>query len=128
MGRGSSNGRPGAGGGGTRSARSWLEAELTKADAPIDPSKTGANFRSLPKAFQKNIEDNLKLSDTFKTYARAGTPLQDEWTTSMRGVNGKRKVLTDLVNGRINYTVKDRNKILLQTTNKNQVANKIAEF
>lgn len=41
---------------------------------------------------------------------------------------GKRKVITEYVDGKIRYTVKNKNKILLRTNSKEQAANKIAEF
>lgn len=106
-----------------------LDRSIISAKSPIDESKAGASYRKLPDAFKRSIERNLVPSDDFIGYARSGSvSLTDEWTTSVRGMKGKQKVITAIKDGKVHYTVKSRNKVLLQTNDKNRVANKIAEF
>ena len=101
---------------------------LELAAKDIDETKTGASFRKLSSSLKRNIEVNLIPSKTLKDALQKGnTNLEDTWRTSIKGV-GARQVISKGVNGKIEYTVKNRNKILLKTTDKNKTANKIAEF
>ena len=101
---------------------------LELAAKDIDETKTGASFRKLPSSLKRNIEVNLMPSKTLKDALQKGnTNIDDTWRTSIKGV-GARQVISKGVNGKIEYTVKNRNKILLKTTDKNKAANKIAEF
>ena len=94
----------------------------------IDETKTGASFRKLSSSLKRNIDVNLTPSKALKDALQKGnTNLEDTWKTSVKGV-GARQVISKGVNGKIEYTVKNRNKILLKTTDKNKAANKIAEF
>lgn len=96
----------------------------------IDGMKAGANFRKLPQAFKNNIEEQLKPSRTIMNLWKNGNKnnATDEWTVGIRGVKEKQKVIMSLEKGKVTYTIKRRNKILLKTTNRNQTANKIAEY
>ena len=119
-GRGASSGKARGGGGYSKSL------ELAAKD--IDETKTGASFRKLSSSLKRNIEVNLIPSKTLKDALQKGnTNIEDTWRTSIKGV-GARQVISKGVNGKIEYTVKNRNKILLKTTDKNKTANKIAEF
>ena len=101
---------------------------LELAAKDIDETKTGASFRKLSSSLKRNIEVNLMPSKTLKYALQKGnTNIDDTWRTSIKGV-GARQVILKGVNGKIEYTVKNRNKILLKTTDKNKAANKIAEF
>ena len=105
-----------------------IKSQLEKAQRPIDATKTGENYRKLPTTFQRNIEKNLQPSEAFKDYATSKNPVEDEWTVGLKGIKRKRKVITSIKDGKINYTVKEKNKILLKTTDKNKVANKVAQY
>lgn len=96
----------------------------------IDGMKAGANFRKLPQAFKNNIEKQLKPSQTVINLWRNGNKnnATDEWEIGIRGVKEKQKAVMSLEKGKVTYTIKRRNKILLRTTNRNQAANKIAEY
>ena len=119
-GRGASSGKAKGGGGYSKAL------ELAAKD--IDETKTGASFRKLSSSLKRNIEINLMPSKTLKDALQKGnTNIDDTWRTSIKGV-GARQVISKGVNGKIEYTVKNRNKILLKTTDKNKAANKIAEF
>ena len=118
MGRGSS--KAGSAGG--------ITAQLEKAQQSIDAAKTGENYRKLPSTFQRNIEKNLQPSEVFKELATSKNPAEDEWTVGLKGIKRKQKVITSIKDGKINYTVKEKNKILLKTTDKNKVANKVAQY
>ena len=119
-GRGASSGKAKVGGGYSKAL------ELAAKD--IDETKTGASFRKLSSSLKRNIEVNLMPSKTLKDALQKGnTNIDDTWRTSIKGV-GARQVISKGVNGKIEYTVKNRNKILLKTTDKNKAANKIAEF
>ena len=119
-GRGASSGIAGGG-------RGYSKA-LELAAKDIDETKAGASFRKLSSSLKHNIEVNLMPSKTLKDALQKGnTNIEDTWRTSIKGV-GARQVISKGANGKIEYTVKNRNKILLKTTNKNKAANKIAEF
>lgn len=119
-GRGASSGKVGDGGGYSKAL------ELAAKD--IDETKTGASFRKLSSSLKRNINVNLTPSKVLKDALQKGnTNIEDTWRTSIKGV-GARQVISKGVNGKIEYTVKNRNKILLKTTDKNKAANKIAEF
>ena len=96
----------------------------------IDGMKAGANFRKLPQAFKNNIEEQLKPSQTVINLWKSGNKnnATDEWTVGIRGVKEKQKAVMSFEKGKVTYTIKRRNKILLKTTNRNQAANKIAEY
>ena len=114
---------------GRRGGRRSGSAVIQKANAPIDADKAGVNFRQLSPTFQQYIQRNMTLSNAMEQYVKNGdTNLFDEWTVGFKGAKEKRKVLTSFDGKQIHYTMKDKNKILLKTTNKNQVANKVAEF
>lgn len=101
---------------------------INKANAPIDESKVGANYKKLPRAFKTNIDRNLQLSQVFIDYMNQKRPVEDEWTVGLKGIKRKQKVITSMDNGKVLYTVKEKNKILLKTNDKNKVANKVAEY
>ena len=125
--------RPSGGGGGGKAANtqpkaSGIEKQLQIANTPVDPSKTGANYEKLPAVFKRNIDKNLIPSEVFTDYANASKPAEDIWTVGLKGVKRKQKVFTNITNGKLTYTVKEGNKTLLKTGDKNKVANKVAEF
>lgn len=102
---------------------------IDKANAPIDANKAGASFRNLSPVMRYNIQENMKLSQVMQEAIADGkTNITDEWSTGLRGDRIKAKVVTAFDGKRINYTVKQGNKILLRSNDKNQTANKIAEF
>lgn len=107
-----------------------LEKAIEKAMQPLQREKTGANFQKLPMRYQNSIDDNLKLSDTVKAYLLENptnpNKVNDEWNTAIG--KDKRKIITEYIDGKMLYTVKKGNKILLRTNSKEQAANKIAEF
>lgn len=117
-GRGSSSGFSGGGGG---------NSLIKKGIAPVNAKAAGAAFNSIPKSYQTSISDNLIMSDVMQETIRNGNSnISDEWETKFG--KEKRKVITEVKDGKLQYTVKNKNKIILRTNNKNQVANKIAEF
>lgn len=107
-----------------------LEKAIEKALQPLQREKTGANFQKLPIRYQNSIDSNLKLSDTMYQYLSENpnnpNNMTDEWNTAIG--KDKRKVITQYVDGKMLYTVKKGNKILLKTNSKEQTANKITEF
>lgn len=117
-GRGGSSGSKGGGGG---------NSLIKKGVAPVNAKAAGASFNGIPQSWQKSISDNLIMSDTMQKAIRNGnSKISDEWETKFG--KEKRKVITEVKDGKLQYTVKNKNKIVLRTNNKNQVANKIAEF
>ena len=100
-------------------------------DAPLNESKVGSTYKSLPKAFQDNIKNNLKISPEMKRDIENGrrNKMTDEWTTGLSGSRTKMKVVTDVSsNGTVTYTAKIRNKVINKTTIKESVANTVAKF
>ena len=76
-------------------------------DAPLNESKVGSTYKSLPKAFQDNIKNNLKISPEMKRDIENGrrNKMTDEWTTGLSGSRTKMKVVTDVSsNGTVTYT------------------------
>lgn len=117
-GRGGSSGKGGGGGG---------NSLIKKGIAPVNAKAAGAAFNSIPKSYQTSISDILTMSDVMQEAIRNGNSnISDEWETKFG--KEKRKVITEVKDGKLQYTVKNKNKIVLRTNNKNQVANKIAEF
>ena len=115
---GSRGGSSGGGGG---------NSLIKKGIAPVNAKAAGAAFNSIPKSYQTSISDNLIMSDVMQETIRNGNSnISDEWETKFG--KEKRKVITEVKDGKLQYTVKNKNKIILRTNNKNQVANKIAEF
>ena len=115
---------------GSSGARLNGDALISKANRQIDQSKTGESFRKISNALRDNIQKNLVLSkameDDIKNGGRHG--ITDEWTTGLSRDTAKIKVITKAVDGKIEYTIKQKNKILLRTGSKEQVANKVAQF
>lgn len=105
-------------------------ALVSLANAPINEAKTGASFRSLNQYLKENISRNLQLSKAMEDNLMSTRPVKmtDEWTTGFPGDKAKIKVITDVSSGRPEYTVRQRNKILLRTQSKDQAANKVAQF
>ena len=100
-------------------------------DAPLNESKVGSTYKSLPKAFQDNIKNNLKISPEMKRDIENGrrNKMTDEWTTGLSGSRTKMKVVTDVSsNGTVTYTAKIRNKVINKTTSKESIANTVAKF
>lgn len=99
-------------------------------DTPLDTAKTGAIFKSLPKAFQDNIANNLMLSDQMKNDIANGrrNKIKDEWTTGLAGSKTKMKVITDVNGKSLEYTAKIGNKIVIRTKSKVAIANTVAKF
>ena len=100
-------------------------------DAPLNERKVGSTYKSLPKAFQDNIKNNLKISPEMKRDIENGrrNKMTDEWTTGLSGSRTKMKVVTDVSsNGTVTYTAKIRNKVINKTTSKESVANTVAKF
>ena len=100
-------------------------------DAPLNESKVGSTYKSLPKAFQDNIKNNLKISPEMKRDIENGRrdKMTDEWTTGLSGSRTKMKVVTDVSsNGTVTYTAKIRNKVINKTTSKESIANTVAKF
>ena len=129
MGRGSSKagggGKVGSGAGGNN-----MKA-LNKLNAPINAEKAGANYRSLPQALKDNIIDkNLTPTQNFQDAVKNGNPnnMTDVWSAGLRGIKEKRTVITSYKDGKIEYTVKQKNKILFRADSKERVANQIAQF
>lgn len=102
----------------------------SKFDAPLNVAKAGAIFQSLPTAFQQNIANNLKISDTMKKDIESGRKykMTDEWTTGLTGSRTKMKVTTDVSGKTITYTAKVGNKIINKTQSKESIANTVAKF
>ena len=115
-------------GSGGDAGQSPLERSLEAYAAPIDPAKTGASFRALSARLRYGIEANLRPDATFLEYARAGRKLQREWSTRSQVSGRKIRILSEVEDGVVTHTVKEKNKVLLKTTDKNRVANKVAEF
>lgn len=116
-GRGSSSGK---------AAVSTTESLISKANSEIKTS--GASWAKLSLSLRRSIEQNMQLSKPMADAIRNGEKMADEWTTGFRGTKQKRKVITEVADGKIQYTLKDRNKIIMRTNDKGRVANKIAEF
>ena len=102
----------------------------SKFDAPLNTTKAGKIFQSLPSAFQQNIVNNLKISDTMKKDIENGrrNKMTDEWTTGLAGSRTKMKVITDVSGKTITYTAKVGNKIINKTQSKESIANTVAKF
>lgn len=132
MGRGSSKagggGKVGSGAGGNNIT--VADRTLNKLNAPINAEKAGANYRSLPQALKDNIDKNLTPTQNFQDAVKNGNPnnMTDVWSAGLRGIKEKRTVITSYKDGKIEYTVKQKNKILFRTDSKERVANQIAQF
>lgn len=105
-----------------------LEKAISKTQQPINEEKAGKAYQNLPKAFKDSIKRNLQLNDEEIRLLRDGEKITPEWQTGIRGAREKIKVFTNIDNGKVSYTIKQRNKILLKTDNKNRVANNVAQF
>ena len=100
-------------------------------DAPLNESKVGSTYKSLPKVFQDNIKNNLQISPQMNRDIENGrrNKMTDAWTTGLSGSRTKMKVVTDVSsNGTVTYTAKIRNKVINKTTSKESVANTVAKF
>ena len=100
-------------------------------DAPLNESKVGSTYKSLPKVFQDNIKNNLQISPQMKRDIENGrrNKMTDEWTTGLSGSRTKMKVVTDVSsNGTVTYTAKIRNKVINKTISKESIANTVAKF
>lgn len=106
------------------------EATATLEIKPIDETKAGANYRKLAPALKKNIERFLQPSREVVKLWENGNIYNavDEWTAALRNTKDKRKIIMQFVRGKVQYTIKSGNKILLRTTDRNHAANKIAEY
>ena len=100
-------------------------------DAPLNESKVGSTYKSLPKAFQDNIKNNLRISPEMRRDIESGrkNKMTDEWSTGLAGSRRKIKVITDVSsNGILTYTAKIGNKVINKTTSKESIANTVAKF
>ena len=100
-------------------------------DAPLNESKVGSTYKSLPKVFQDNIKNNLQISPQMKRDIENGrrNKMTDEWSTGLSGSKTKMKVITDVSsNGTVTYTAKIRNKVINKTTSKESIANTVANL
>lgn len=72
----------------------------------------------------------MKMSDEMKDDIRNGRrhKIQDVWTAGISGVKEKRRVITDVVNGKVVYSVKNKNTFVRRNVTKEQAANEIARF
>ena len=103
---------------------------IQKMQSPVNANKAGVNFQSLPQSYKNNINENLIPTQDFIEAIKNGNPnnMTEEWSAGLRGIKEKRTVITSYKNGKIEYTVKQRNKILVRTDSKERVANQIAQF
>lgn len=100
-------------------------------DAPLNESKVGSTYKSLPKAFRDNIKNNLQISPEMRRDIESGrkNKMTDEWSTGLAGSRRKIKVITDVSsNGIVTYTAKIGNKVINKTTSKESIANTVAKF
>ena len=100
-------------------------------DAPLNESKVGSIYKGLPKAFQDNIKNNLRISSEMRRDIESGrkNKMTDEWSTGLAGSRRKIKVITDVSsNGIVTYTAKIGNKVINKTTSKESIANTVAKF
>ena len=100
-------------------------------DAPLNESKVGSIYKSLPKVFQDNIKNNLRISPEMRRDIESGrkNKMTDEWSTGLAGSRRKIKVITDVSsNGIVTYTAKIGNKVINKTTSKESIANTVAKF
>ena len=100
-------------------------------DAPLNESKVGSIYKSLPKAFQDNIKNNLRISPEMRRDIESGrkNKMTDEWSTGLAGSRRKIKVITDVSsNGIVTYTAKIGNKVINKTTSKESIENTVAKF
>ena len=100
-------------------------------DAPLNESKVGSIYKGLPKAFQDNIKNNLRISPEMRRDIESGrkNKMTDEWSTGLAGSRRKIKVITDVSsNGIVTYTAKIGNKVINKTTSKESIANTVAKF
>lgn len=127
-GKAGGGGKVGSGAGGNNIT--VADRALNKLNAPINAEKAGANYRSLPQALKDNIDKNLTPTQNFQDAVKNGNPnnMTDVWSAGLRGIKEKRTVITSYKDGKIEYTVKQKNKILFRTDSKERVANQIAQF
>ena len=100
-------------------------------DRPLNEAKVGAIYKSLPKAFQQNIKNNLMIPAEMKEDIKNGrrNKMTDDWTTHIPGSKNKMKITTDVDSrGTIFYTAKIKNKVINKSQYKEQIANTIAKF
>ena len=100
-------------------------------DAPLNESKVGSIYKGLPKAFQDNIKNNLRISSEMRRDIESGrkNKMTDEWSTGLAVSRRKIKVITDVSsNGIVTYTAKIGNKVINKTTSKESIANTVAKF
>lgn len=103
---------------------------ITEGERDIKIKAAGVSFQNLPQNFRDNINTNLKMSDEMKDDIRNGRrhKIQDVWTAGISGVKEKRRVITDVVNGKVVYSVKNKNTFVRRNVTKEQAANEIARF
>lgn len=107
------------------SRRSEFAGQLEKS---FDDKKAGKTYQSLPANFKKSIRDNLKMSENMRNakLKDGKSNISDTWKT---GIGNERiSVTTSVENGKLIYTVKKRNKILMRTGKKEKVANTVSKF
>ena len=116
IGRDSRGGKRGAGG------------IISTGERDLNFEKTGISFSKLSDILKYSINTNLKMSSNMKNDIKSGrkNKMTDEWTTG-RGKN-KIKVITDVKDGKVVYSIKQKNKYLKKDVSKEQVANGVAKF
>lgn len=114
--------------GGRGASSGSINGAVTTGTRDLKFGSVGKSFEKLPAAYQKNINDNLKMSANMKADIANGrrNKMTDEWVTGTK--QNKIKVITDVVNGKAVYTVKEKNKILKKNATKEQAANSVAAF
>ena len=114
--------------GGRGSGSSSPNGAITTGERPLIYSKVGASFAKLPRRLQDSINENLKMSQGMKNDILTGrkNKTTDEWTTTVD--KKKIKIITDVVNGKAAYTIKQGNKNLAKNVSKEQAANRVAKF
>ena len=113
---------------GNRGGKRSAGGVIATGTSDLDYTKVGKTFEKLPQHLKDSINENLKMTDAMQKDINNGRKhkITDEWVTGF-GKN-KRKVITDVVNGKVVYTVKDKNKIIKKNVTKSQCANAIADF
>ena len=107
------------------------ERKLTPVEtANLSVVSYGKSWDNAPANTKTKIQEGMKLSKEMQDSIGRGdkSPVFDVWNIQLKGSKEKRILNTKYVDGKIEYTLKAKNRILLKTTNKDQMANQIAGF
>lgn len=107
-------------------AKGARNSAISTGTSDLDFKKIGKSFEKLPNYYQNQINQGLKMSDAMQNDIATGRRFKiiDENTFGTR--TDKYKLITDVADGKVVYTLKKKNKILKKNMSKSQAANAMA--